>query len=283
MDFIYSDKLFSLMEEEGSQFKKVVILAEELFNSTIILKEADENSPEGENSQAAESFKEKIIKFLNRIIETVRKYLIKLRNFAKKIFTKILGKFERKGKGDKVKLKGFANFDKFVEESDKFATGVANIISFVAQETSPEAAKASLSYNGNDDDGMKDIPAQDKQLVTEIFGSNLSRFTDLSENEYTAQEVEGFKQKLQMIMGQFNSTNEQLLKTISRLEELKAKIEQLFKLYKTNGKQITLDMLTKRTKALFNNISFLGEITKFMNNWLKIHSDYSSKLVSGKE
>ena len=264
------------MEEEGSQFKKVVILAEELFNSAIILKEADENS------QAAESFKEKIIKFLNRIIETVRKYLIKLRNFAKKIFAKILGKFERKGKGDKVKLKGFANFDKFVEESDKFATGVANIISFVAQETSPEAAKASLSYNGNDD-GMKDIPAQDKQLVTEIFGSNLSRFTDLSENEYTAQEVEGFKQKLQMIMGQFNSTNEQLLKTISRLEELKAKIEQLFKLYKTNGKQITLDMLTRRTKALFNNISFLGEITKFMNNWLKIHSDYSAKLVSGKE
>lgn len=282
MDFIYSDKLFSLMEEEGSQFKKVVILAEELFSSAIILKEADENSPEGENSQAAESFKEKIIKFLNRIIETVRKYLIKLRNFAKKIFAKILGKFERKVKGDKIKLKGFANFDKFVEESDKFATGVANIISFVAQETSPEAAKASLSYNGNDD-GMKDIPAQDKQLVTEIFGSNLSRFTDLSENEYTAQEVEGFKQKLQMIMGQFNSTNEQLLKTISRLEELKAKIEQLFKLYKTNGKQITLDMLTRRTKALFNNISFLGEITKFMNNWLKIHSDYSSKLVSGKE
>ena len=224
MDFIYSDKLFSLMEEEGSQFKKVVILAEELFSSAIILKEADENSPEGENSQAAESFKEKIIKFLNRIIETVRKYLIKLRNFAKKIFAKILGKFERKVKGDKIKLKGFANFDKFVEESDKFATGVANIISFVAQETSPEAAKASLSYNGNDD-GMKDIPAQDKQLVTEIFGSNLSRFTDLSENEYTAQEVEGFKQKLQMIMGQFNSTNEQLLKTISRLEELKAKIE----------------------------------------------------------
>lgn len=282
MDFIYSDKLFSLMEEEGSQFKKVVILAEELFNSAIILKEADENSPEGENSEATESFKEKIIKFLRRIIETVKKYLIKLRDFAKKIFAKILGKFERKGKGDKVKLKGFANFDKFVEESDKFATGVANIISFVAQETSPEAAKASLSYNGNAD-GMKDIPAQDKQLVTEIFGSNLSRFTDLSENEYTAQEVEAFKQKLQMIMGQFNSTNEQLLKTISHLEELKAKIEQLFKLYKANGKQITLDMLTRRTKALFNNISFLGEIAKFMNNWLKIHSDYSSKLVSGKE
>lgn len=282
MDFIYSDKLFSLMEEEGSQFKKVVILAEELFNSAIILKEADENSPEGENSEAAESFKEKIIKFLKRIIETVRKYLIKLRDFAKKIFAKILGKFERKSKGDKVKLKGFANFEKFVEESDKFATGVTNIISFVAQETSPEAAKASLSYNGNAD-GMKDIPAQDKQLVTEIFGNNLSRFTDLTENEYTAQEVEAFKQKLQMIMGQFNSTNEQLLKTISHLEELKAKIEQLFKLYKMNGKQISLDMLTRRTKALFNNVSFLGEIAKFMNNWLKIHSDYSSKLVSGKE
>ena len=270
------------MEEEGSQFKKVVILAEELFNSAIILKEADENSPEGENSEAAESFKEKIIKFLKRIIETVRKYLIKLRDFAKKIFAKILGKFERKSKGDKVKLKGFANFEKFVEESDKFATGVTNIISFVAQETSPEAAKASLSYNGNAD-GMKDIPAQDKQLVTEIFGNNLSRFTDLTENEYTAQEVEAFKQKLQMIMGQFNSTNEQLLKTISHLEELKAKIEQLFKLYKMNGKQISLDMLTRRTKALFNNVSFLGEIAKFMNNWLKIHSDYSSKLVSGKE
>ncbi|CCE26221.1 g197 [Yersinia phage phiR1-37] len=282
MDFIYSDKLFSLMEEESSQFKKVVILAEELFNSAIILKEADENSPEGENSEAAESFKEKIIKFLKRIIETVRKYLIKLRDFAKKIFAKILGKFERKSKGDKVKLKGFANFEKFVEESDKFANGVTNIISFVAQETSPEAAKASLSYNGNAD-GMKDIPAQDKQLVTEIFGNNLSRFTDLTENEYTAQEVEAFKQKLQMIMGQFNSTNEQLLKTISHLEELKAKIEQLFKLYKMNGKQISLDMLTRRTKALFNNVSFLGEIAKFMNNWLKIHSDYSSKLVSGKE
>ena len=44
------------------------------------------------------------------------------------------------------------------------------------------------------------------RLVTEIFGNNLSRFTDLSENEYTAQEVEAFKQKLQMIMGQFNSS-----------------------------------------------------------------------------
>lgn len=286
MDFIYSDKLFSLMEDEGSQFKKVVALAEELFNSAILLKEAEEEATDEENSEATETYKEKIIKFLKRIVDTVKKYLIKLRDFAKKIFSKILGRFSKKVNADNVKLKGFAKFDKFVEDSDKFATGVANVISFVAKETSPDNAKASLAYNVSltgDDEGIQNIPASDKQLLTDIFGNNLSRFTDLTEAEYTSKDIEGFKQKLQIIIGQFNTTNEQLLKIISYLEDLKGKIDTLFRMYKLSGKKLALDMVTRRTKPLFDNISFLGEIAKFMNNWLKIHSDFSSKLVALKE
>jgi hypothetical protein len=283
MNFIYSDKLFSLMEDESTQFNKVVLLVEELFDNAILLKE-DETSSE-ETSKTTETFKEKIIKFLKRIIDTIKKYLIKLRDFAKKIFSKILGKFSKKVDGETVKLKGFATFSKFVEDSDKFAAGVTNVISFVAKEASPENAKASLSPNpsGDNSEGMKSIPDEDKQLLINIFGSNLDRFSDSTEVEYTSKEVEEFKQKLQIIIGQFNSTNEQLLKTISHLEDLKGKIETLFKMYKQSGKVIALDIITKRTKPLFDNISFLGEIAKFMNNWLKIHSDFSSKIVAPKE
>lgn len=281
MNFIYSDKLFSLMEEDASKFKKIVVLAEELFNSAVILKESEDDAVEGNDSEV-ESFKDKILKFLKRIIDTVKKYLIKLRDFAKKIFRKILGKFDKKVAEGAIKLTGFATFDRFVEDSDKFANGVSNVVSFIAKETSPEAAKASFSYNDNSE-GMKDIAAEDKQLLIDIFGNNLGKYSDLTEKEYTSKEVEAFRQKLQIIIGQFNSTNDLLLKSISHLEDLKGKIDKFLKLYKANGKKIALDVLTRRTKALFNNASFLGEITKLMNNWLKIHTDYSSKLVAVKE
>ena len=169
-----------------------------------------------------------------------------------------------------------------MEDSDKFANGVSNVVSFIAKETSPEAAKASFSYNDSSE-GMKDIAAEDKQLLIDIFGNNLGKYTDLTEKDYTSKEVEAFRQKLQIVIGQFNTTNDLLLKSINHLEDLKGKVDKFLKLYKTNGKKIALDVLTRRTKALFNNASFLGEVAKLMNNWLKLHTDYSSKLVAAKE